>query len=196
MNYLYEKNYNVIPLSDLVCLLEEGKRIPSKTVSITFDDGYEDNYRYVFPVLKKYNFFATIFLTTDWVGDKQHASKNGIKIPMLDWSQVAEMHTSGLVSFEPHTVSHPKLSMLTSDEVVREITQSKDEVEQQLGKTCKVFAYPYGNFDFRTEEVVRRLFSASLTVNRGFVGGKDSLWRLRRNAVDSFTNMTTFKLKV
>ena len=52
MDYLYRKKYNVIPLLELVDFLKNKKEIPSKTVVLTFDDGYEDNYFNAFPVFK------------------------------------------------------------------------------------------------------------------------------------------------
>ena len=61
MEYLKNKEYQVISLTKLVEILESDELIPKKTVVLTFDDGYKDNYINAFPILKKYNFPATIF---------------------------------------------------------------------------------------------------------------------------------------
>jgi peptidoglycan/xylan/chitin deacetylase (PgdA/CDA1 family) len=65
------KATEVIPLDRLVARLREGTTLSSRTVAITFDDGYKDNYQYAFPILKKYNVPATIFLTTDYVDNSE-----------------------------------------------------------------------------------------------------------------------------
>lgn len=58
------KHYNIIPLSQLLDIIENDSEFPPRTAVITIDDGYRDNYEYAFPVLKKYNAPATIFLVT------------------------------------------------------------------------------------------------------------------------------------
>ncbi|MDD5427108.1 MAG: polysaccharide deacetylase family protein [candidate division Zixibacteria bacterium] len=66
LSYL-KKKYNVISLSQLVELLEKHQSLPKKTAVITFDDGWRDNYQYAYPVLKKHNLPAIIFITTDFI---------------------------------------------------------------------------------------------------------------------------------
>jgi len=67
MKYLF-KNYNVISLEGLVDSLKNNLPFPKKGVVITFDDGWKDNYFFAFPILKKYNLPATIFLTSGYTG--------------------------------------------------------------------------------------------------------------------------------
>ena len=69
MFFLKEKHYNVIPLDELVKGIKKGKKFAHNTVVITFDDGYQDNYSYAYPILKKYGFPATIFLISDYIGN-------------------------------------------------------------------------------------------------------------------------------
>jgi len=63
-----QKNYKIISLDSLVQSILLGKSIPQKVAIITFDDGYRDNYLYAYPILKKYNISATIFLVTGHIG--------------------------------------------------------------------------------------------------------------------------------
>ena len=67
MRYL-AKHYKVVSLSDLLTRLEDGS--PERTLAITFDDGYLDNYENAFPVLQRYGLPATIFLTTGSVDSR------------------------------------------------------------------------------------------------------------------------------
>jgi len=70
MRYLRRK-YNVMALSAYLFSVKNGETIPRKSVIVTFDDGWEDNYLYAFPILKKYDIPAAIFLTTGFVGTKR-----------------------------------------------------------------------------------------------------------------------------
>ena len=71
--------------------------IPRKSILLTFDDGYRNNYTNAYPILKKYNKKATIFLNTAYVG---------IDDDYLTWDQILEMYSSGLVDFQLHSHSH------------------------------------------------------------------------------------------
>jgi len=62
------RHYNVISLARLLQHLNSGNSLPARTVAITFDDGWRDNYTYAFPLLKKHNLPATVFLTANYVG--------------------------------------------------------------------------------------------------------------------------------
>src|SRR3989338_11299150 len=68
MAYIKWRRYNVISLDELVEGIKSGKRFKHNTVVITFDDGYEDNYKYAYPVLRDFGFPATIFLISNYIG--------------------------------------------------------------------------------------------------------------------------------
>lgn len=196
MEYLYKNKYNVVALSSLVDYVKKGIKIPTKTVVITFDDGYEDNYLHAFPLLKKFCFPASIFLVTNWIGNKKYKNKRGIEMPMLDWGQIKEMHDSGLVDFEPHTASHPRLSRIHILDVEDEINKSKDHIERRLGKRCNHLCLPFGDYNTAVLDIVKNFFESCLTVDRGFVGKDDDPFKLKRNSIDSRTSKFMFKLKV
>ena len=71
--------------------------LPLNSILITFDDGYKNNYTLAFPILKKYNMKATIFLNTKFI-EKDEA--------YLNWDEIREMYESGLIDFQLHTHSH------------------------------------------------------------------------------------------
>src|SRR3989344_3122644 len=73
--------------------LSKNKKIPRKTVVLTFDDGYLDNYENAFPVLKKYNFPATIFVATGFVGGKKNNSSNE-PLSMMTWEKMRSIRLS------------------------------------------------------------------------------------------------------
>jgi len=185
MSYLHKNNYNILSLKQLIELMKTKYKIPQKTLVITFDDGYEDNYTTAFPILKKHNFPATIFLTTGRLGSDNY----------MNWDEIREMHNSGLIDFEPHTMNHPKLSQISTEVAEREMKESKLEIESKLSKKCEFFAYPFGNYDEKSLKISQNLFKATLSVKRGFVGQSDNVYELKRNSIDSLTTPLLFKLK-
>src|SRR3989338_3649321 len=60
MKFLHDGSYNVVPLEKAVEYIKTGKKPPHKTLAITMDDGYYNNYQHAYPVLKKYNIPAAI----------------------------------------------------------------------------------------------------------------------------------------
>ncbi|HZH33312.1 MAG TPA: polysaccharide deacetylase family protein [Pyrinomonadaceae bacterium] len=69
LQYL-KANYNVLPLGEIVQLLDNGKTLPRNAVALTIDDGYDDAYKIAFPLLKEYDLPATVFVITDFLDRK------------------------------------------------------------------------------------------------------------------------------
>ena len=67
----FHRNYEILPLDRLVQYIQQGRPFPEKAVTITFDDGYKDNYLYAYPILVKHGIPATIFLTTGHIGSSK-----------------------------------------------------------------------------------------------------------------------------
>jgi len=187
MQYLADKNYVVISLHDLVDRIKKEEPLNGEVV-ITFDDGYKDNFTDAFQVLKKHNFPATIFVTTDLIGknDKRGA-------PMLSPEDLKIMRDSSLISVEPHTQSHPKLTQCSHEKMISEIQGSKQTLEELLEKKCAHFAYPYGNYNKDTSSIVAQLgFTAAVTVKEGTVTLLDNIFELPRNSIDQSTTHVQF----
>ena len=185
MSYLAANHYRVVSVSELLGILENRKKTPAKTVVITFDDGYQDNYHNVFPALKKYAFPAAIFLVTDSVGGDRTTSQ-GVTLPMLNWGQIEEMAHSGLVEFFPHSHTHPRLDSLSRKDLEQEVRASKNILEKRLGKAVRVFAYPFGRSGREVIDVLKREgFRAAFSIKTGRVSSKSDPFLLERNSVDS-----------
>jgi hypothetical protein len=101
MDYLAKNGYRVIPLAHLARFLDGKEPMPKKTVAITIDDGYRATYQIAYPVLKKYNFPATVYLYTDFVGAGD----------ALTWPQMEEMVRSGVIEIQPHSKTHSNLTV-------------------------------------------------------------------------------------
>src|SRR3989344_327294 len=142
--YLASKGYECIDPLRLKLALEK-KVLPKKKILITFDDGFRDNYLVVYPILKKYNFFATIFLATNFIGKKASFAKNLIdqKRPMLNREEIEKMSQAGFF-FANHFGSHLPLTELNKDQITTEYHQAKDFIQSFPGRNFlfNVIAYP------------------------------------------------------
>lgn len=197
MEWLYWNKYKVVSLKELADIIGNKKDSPKKTVVLTFDDGFEDNYFEAFPILKKYNFPATSFLATDFIGKEKKSESTGISIKTLSWPQIKEMHDSGLIDFEPHTCSHRELSGITPEEAKNEILNSRRIIEEALTKKCYFFAYPRGKYNQETIDILENSgFLAAVTVNPGRARKASDLLELPRQSIDSMTGGLQFMYKI
>ena len=186
-----EENYKVIPLEEAIEYLQTDFEKVSGSIVITFDDGYSDNYYNAYPLLKKHNFPATIFLISDFI--KNNVSK------YLSPSQIHEMKNNN-ISFGAHTISHRILTSLTNEEVVREIRGSKDMLESRLEQRINFFAYPVGTrVDFNDEivEVVKACkYSFACSNMYGMNGKNADIFALKRIGIETSDNFFIFKKKL
>jgi peptidoglycan/xylan/chitin deacetylase (PgdA/CDA1 family) len=143
MAALQRAGATVVPLEDVVAHLQDGKPLPDKAIALTFDDGTLGEYDHAWPILKKYNYPATFFVHTAFVGVK--SSKDH-----MTWDQLRELQATGLIDIQPHTVNHPDdLRTMSDAEIQRELNDSKAVLEKEMGTKVRFFAYPNGNGDER-----------------------------------------------
>ena len=184
IDYLYQEGYNGISPDQLMDYLQYGKQLPANPVLITFDDGYEDNYRVAYPLLQKYHLNATIFLITDFVGNYEK---------YLTWDQIREMNNKG-ISFEDHTLSHISLPKASDEEVHNQLAKSKEALEWRLGKKVEYLAYPGGEYDQRVIQLVKEAgYRAAFTVNFGRDRKNSVLYTLNRIPIFGGESHTFFR---
>ena len=259
-----KRNFNVIDFSRLQSI-SHCENAPKDFVIVTFDDGYQDNYLYAFPILKKHGVPATIFLTTGFIGttnmlwhdrlawilynanggnfksfnglnqnlvdeinafaagslnekiktlfrlsdilkkyDESRRTETLAKLevhlnvtkrpnenihPMLSWQQVREMAAAG-ISFGSHTVNHPVLTQLSTDQALMEIVESKQKIEENIGCAVKVFAYPYGKNTDISLEIVRLIKNCGYKYACSTIKGAETLplndgYRIKRKPLST-----------
>ncbi|MCK9594893.1 MAG: polysaccharide deacetylase family protein [Candidatus Omnitrophica bacterium] len=172
MEFLKTHKYNVISLEEAGDLIKNRKKAPARTLVLTFDDGYKDNYTYAFPILKKYNLPATIFIIVNEVGRPDR----------LSWDQMKEMQDSGLVTFGSHTLSHPFLECVEDDQkLLEEIESSRRILQEKLASPVNTFSYPCGRLNARVREcAVNAGYKAAVATNPGKKMANDDVFALKR----------------
>ncbi|MGQ9554111.1 MAG: polysaccharide deacetylase family protein [Anaerolineae bacterium] len=189
LEYLHRNGYRSITLSDLVAYLANGRPLPmGKTVIITFDDGYRDNYEAAFPILKEYGFTATFFLVT---GPIDEGSPE-----FLTWQQVIEMHTAGM-EFGAHSYTHPDLRDQPVDYVIWQVVGSKEAIEARIEEPVRFFAYPSGAYDDQVIAVLKSAgFWGAVTTSFGCKHTSDDVWTLLRVRVSPQDSERSFADKL
>jgi peptidoglycan/xylan/chitin deacetylase (PgdA/CDA1 family) len=142
MQILAER-FTVVPLPALLEALQAGGE---RLAAITFDDGFEDLYTCAFPILRKRGFPFTVFLTTGFLEGGRgffEWSPHYAGLGPLTWQQIREMMFEGCY-VGSHTHSHARLSDCTIDEMLADLTQSKNILESHTGNEVSVLAYPFG----------------------------------------------------
>ena len=144
MEFLNKEHYNVVSLEKAILYIKKKEMPPQRTIAITFDDGFYNNYQYAYPILKKYNIPATLFIIVKRVGNPG----------FLSWGNIKEMSDSGVVDIGSHTNVH--FWLLGNDErfLHEEVVGSKKALEEKLGKRVNFFCYPMGAFDAKSKKAV------------------------------------------
>jgi len=188
MKYLHDNKYNVVTLEKAVSYISQKKRPPAKTVAITIDDGYENNFQYAYPILKRYNTPATIFVITNMIGSDR----------FLDWSEIKEMSDSGLIDIESHTLSHPWLTGLSDAILKKQIVESKAILEKRLGKKVSYLCYPMGVFDERVKSAAKEAgYAAAFATKPTRLTPVYDLYEIKRVRISpSANNMFVFAIKL
>ena len=191
--YLKTNGYQTITFVDLA---ENPKMDLTKKVILTFDDGYEDNYTLLFPLLKKYGFKAVIYLVTHADHNVWGVREGEPKVNMMNDLQKKEMCRYG-IEMGGHTRSHVDLSKCKETESTREIAGCKKDVERLTGKKAVSFAYPFGGINEEVKQIARESgFTFAVSTNTGPKQFGEDKFQIRRIEVTSRTRMASFKNKV
>ncbi|MCY7351548.1 MAG: polysaccharide deacetylase family protein [Cytophagaceae bacterium] len=195
LQYLHTNGYRTMLFSDL----KEGPFFDEthRSVILTFDDGYEDNYHLLFPLLKKYGAKAVIYLVSGRQSNEWDVPEGEKALPLMHEAQWQEMLASGLVEFGAHTMTHPDLSAITPEQANEEIRQSKAQLEQALGVPVRTFAYPYGRLSARVKELTRQAgFTYGIATDSGPLAVHEDPFEVRRIVVFPDTTPRRFARKV
>lgn len=240
MQFLNEKGYKTLSADELVRFMPsdiaipnpffpsstnigEQKRAQEKAMVVTFDDGYLDNYIFAFPILKRYNIKAVIFVVIDWVeaaslntvrSQDLGVSNNEIPVPshkegkhliesgrankvVMNWDMIKEMQESGLVEFYSHTMSHSKCAELSDEELIRELEGSKRVIEQRLSKPCLYLCWPKGSYNMSSIKIAKKAgYTALFTTKRGIIKARSDRFCIERIVVKNSVNWFKNRVRI
>ncbi|MDD2865702.1 MAG: polysaccharide deacetylase family protein [Candidatus Omnitrophica bacterium] len=197
MAFLHARGFHVIRLEELAGILRRGEKVGPRTVVITFDDGYDNNYTKAFPILKKYGLPATIFVIAGRLGENYDVAR-GISARIMTREMMQEMVASGLVDIGSHTTHHYYLPDVQSESLLwEEIRGSKTFLESVVGAPVVSLAYPLGGHTRSTEEMARRAgYEVAVGTNRKDPRAGTDLFALKRIRISqSSSNMLIFFLE-
>jgi peptidoglycan/xylan/chitin deacetylase (PgdA/CDA1 family) len=200
LEFLVRQGYQGATFHEAVTSSESGKKLV-----VTFDDAYLSVYDLAYPILSSLGLPGTIFVVTDFAESGRTLGWSGIdhwldgphrpELRSLSWSQLRELAGAGW-EIGSHTRTHPMLTTLDDAELVRELGESRETCETELGRPCSSLAYPYGDVDSRVAAAaVAAGYLAAAALPGQFVrGGGPMMWpRLGIYRKDS---LLRFRVKV
>lgn len=152
LKYIKENGYQTLFFDDLEYLGNY-----TKPIILTFDDGFVDFYNEAFPLLKKYNQKATLFMIVGYINCENYCTLEQLK----------EMEKSGLVDIQVHTKSHKNLTVISDEKLQEEVVESKELLEEYLDKKVTALCYPYGAYNKTVSKLVSNSYTYAITMDEG-----------------------------
>jgi len=199
--YLKEENYHPITVQQLIEYQYQKAKLPKKPILLTFDDGYENNYTYLYPLLKKHALKATIFLPVAYLGSLNEWDEGDD--PIMNVEKLKQIDSS-LIELGLHSFIHRSYRELTKAELIDDINQCKSILMENSIPYVPAITYPYGDYpreQKRYEQFketllnneIRLGFRIGNRINKIPVADPFCIQRIDIKGTDSFSR---FKLKI
>lgn len=181
LSYLKDNGFMTITPGDLEKAWQGKIELPTKSILLTFDDGYSDLYTNAFPILREFNMKATAYIVTGFVGQPNYVT----------WEQVLEMDQSGLVTIGSHTISHADLTK--TPKLTLELTESRRILEEKVGHSVLSFCYPAGRLNDAVIAGVRDAgYTTAVTTKAGTTMQRSASLTLPRVRIHGGTSLARF----
>ena len=187
LDYLAQEGYTTITPQDYARARKGKQELPAKPVILSFDDGYEDNWRVVLPMLQERGMKAVFYVVTNDIGQPGY----------MTWDNLFDLEHSGM-EIGSHTANHIPLTTLTPTEQRDELRLSKLLLEWRGMKTIYSFSYPNGAYD---DTIVTMLaeenYLTAVTGEAGLNTVETNPYRLHRvNIPAPHLGLTEFRLRL
>jgi peptidoglycan/xylan/chitin deacetylase (PgdA/CDA1 family) len=184
LKYFKDNGYQTISLYELLDYFDKGTPLPAKAVAITFDDGYYGQYKWAYPLLKKYGMTATFFIIVN------NVDKPGV----LTWEEIKKMSDNGMV-IGSHSLDHAGMTKVDDQQLRAELEKSKKILEEKIGKKIDLFSYPGGDYNDRVIDFVKRAgYQAAVGVYKIIDQAPKYRYSIRRFHADDWLESITEKL--
>ena len=196
MRWLKRLGYRGLSMRDLMPYLR-GEKV-GKAVGLTFDDGYCNNLHHALPVLQDCGFTATCYVISQLLGKTNVWDlSNGVKqADLMSPEQIRAWSQAGM-EIGAHTQNHCQLTSLPDEDALREISASKEELADLIGREVEHFCYPYGIYEARHTAMAKTAgYQSATTTRRGKVQPGADLFQLHRIPVVRSTYLPQFLLKL
>lgn len=196
MTYLKINDYTVLSLAEFHQFMTKNKKVPAKSVLITFDDGMKNVFEFAYPVLKKHGFYAVQFIIPSTITEKtvpfdasivQHASLDEL------------VRAADVFDYGNHTLSFHEM---TADGTAYLLSKKRENVKEDIESANKwighslAFAAPFGEYDESTLEILAELNTGmAFTIEAGFASPSNSIYEIPRmgiypeHTLDTFSNI-------
>lgn len=179
--YIQALGYTTVVVQDLLDYVYGGVPLPDKPVMLTFDDGYYNNYTYLYPLLEQYDMKAVLSIIAVHTEQYTQSGERNNNYTHITWPQLREVAAAGRIEIQNHTydmhsertrrgaVSVQGESFSHYKEAITEdILQAQKMIQANTGWTCTAFTYPFGFYTNQSEAIVRSMgFRCSLTCVEG-----------------------------
>lgn len=182
LQWLKDNDYVSLTMEELYNYIKFNTPVPEKSVVITLDDGYVDNYINAMPIINEFGFDSTIFMVSDFISNPNFLTETHLK----------ELEENK-INIESHTANHLDLASLSREKQKEELEQSKKSLSDLLNKNIEYVAYPYGSYSDDTKNIARELgYKMGFSTDSGWASGKDDLFSIPRVYMSDFYDMNEF----
>jgi len=194
LGYLRDAGFTAVTFTAAAAALSgDACGLPARPIVLTFDDGFADNHREALPLLARYGFTATVFVTTGWIADAGPRSAGRRPGRMLCWSQIRELAAAG-VEIGAHSHSHPQLDQIGLSRLRDELGTSRKLLEDGLGRAVPSMAYPFGYSNARVREMTREAgYQYACAVANAIARTGQDRFAVTRLTVRASTRQATFE---
>jgi len=200
LKFFKENGYQTVTMSDLINFVDGKGQLPEKPVILTFDDGFYNNYKYVYPLLKQYDMRIVLSIIANATDKFTHKPSQNEGYSHITWGQLNEMIDSGHVEVQNHTYdmhSTGKNGRVGSKQnngesfeqysraLGEDLAKSQMLIYTMTGKMPTTYAYPYGKYNDNTVAILkehgfRASFSCEFGINLIDKEGGTDLFSIRR----------------
>jgi len=192
LDLLLEYGWTTVCASQFISI----EQLPPKTVAITFDDGFANNI-HAFDELVKRNMLASWFIVTHDIGKvSSWTDSDTSPSRLLDNDQLLAMQAAGM-EIGSHTLSHCRLTQVSSKQIKNELIQSRESLEVILNRTVTSFAYPYGLYNTSILNTTKSAgYQVAFTTRTGFGLVNKNPLEVRRVTIFPDDSLSTFARKL